>query len=40
MFDMLLGAAAVFALAIFKPTWFQAANDGIKGFLRQFGLSL
>lgn len=40
MFDVLLGAAGVFALAIFKPTWFQAANDWIKGLLRSVGVPL
>lgn len=38
--DLLIGAAAVFALAIFKPTWFQAANNWIKGVLAGFGVKL
>lgn len=40
MFEFLLGAGGVFALAIFKPTWFQATNNWIKGVLAGFGVHL
>lgn len=38
--ELLIGAGAVFALAIFKPTWFQAANTWIKSVLASFGVKL
>lgn len=38
--ELLIGFGAAVALAIYKPTWFQAINNWVKGVLASVGVKL